>query len=109
MKIRIRKKRKIQFTDKKHPLAGIISTLIAFVSLFLMIGLFIHSGMEKGNGGLMYGYLGVLNLVLSLAEFILSLRCYKKEEVYMLTATIGSVLNGIIVILFLVLYFWGTL
>lgn len=109
MKIRIGKRRKIQFTDKKHPFIGIVSMLIAFASLILMLGLFIGSGMAKGNGGIIYGYLGICNLFLSVAGFILSLRCYKKEDVYMTTPTIGSILNGIIIIIYLILYFLGAL
>lgn len=109
MNIRIGSRRKIQFTDKKHPFIGIVSMLVAIVSLFLMLGLFISSGMEKGNGGAIYGYLGILNLVLSILGFVFALRCYKKEDVYMSTPTIGSFVNGMIIISYLILYFWGTL
>ena len=56
MQIRIGKRRKIQFTDKKHPLQGILSALLAALSFAMMIILFVCSGMEKGNGGIMYGY-----------------------------------------------------
>ena len=109
MRIRIGKRRKIQFTDKKHPFIGIISMLIAFISLVFIIGLFVSSGMEKGNGGILYGYLGIVNLLLAAVGFILSLRCYRKEEIYMTTPAIGSVLNGIIIIMDLILYIQGTL
>lgn len=109
MNIRIGSRRKIQFTDKKHPFIGIVSMLIAIASLLLMLGLFVRSGMEKGNGGVLYGYLGVLNLALSIMGFIFALRCYKKEDVYMSTPTVGSFVNGMIIIVYLILYFWGTL
>ena len=45
MRIRIGKRRKIQFTDKKHPFIGIVSMLIAFASLIFIAALFIGSGM----------------------------------------------------------------
>lgn len=109
MKIRIGKRRKIQFTDKKHPFIGIVSMVISFLSLIGMIALFIGSGMVKGNAGIVYGYLGILNLSVSVVGFVLSLRCYRKEDIYMTTPAIGSVLNGIIVILYLILYFAGAL
>lgn len=105
--IRIGKRRKIQFTDKKHPFIGIVSMLIAVLSLVFIIALFVCSSMEKGRGGIHYGYLGILNLVLSAVGFVLSLRCYKKEEIYMTCPAIGSVLNGLIIILYLILYFQG--
>lgn len=109
VKIRIGKRHKIQFTDKKHPLIGIFSMIIAIVSLLVMIILFICSGMEKGNGSILYGYLGILNLILSITGFVFALRCFKREDIYMTTPTVGSVLNGIIIILYLILYFLGTL
>lgn len=109
MNIRIGSRRKIQFTDKKHPLIGIVSMLVAIASLLLMLGLFIGSGMEKGSGGVLYGYLGILNLALSVVGFVFALRCYKKEDVYMSTPTVGSFVNGMIIIVYLILYFWGTL
>lgn len=109
MKIRIGKRRKIQFTDKKHPIMGIFSLLMAVISLVLMIALFIFSGMEGGKGGIVYGYLGIINFVLSAIGFILALRCFRKEDIYMTTPTAGSILNGIIIIIYLILYFWGTL
>ena len=109
MKIRIGKRRKIQFTDKKHPLPGIISVLFAVVSAGVMLALFIGSGIAKGNAGIVYGYLGILNLLLAIVGFILSLRCYKMEEIYMTTPRVGSVLNGIIIIIYLILYFVGAL
>lgn len=109
MQIRIGKRRKIQFTDKKHPLQGILSALLAALSFAMMIILFVCSGMEKGNGRIMYGYLGILNLLLSVTGFVLSLRCLKREDIYVTTPTIGSVFNGVIIIIYLILYFMGAL
>lgn len=109
MKIRIGKRRKIQFTDKKHPLIGIFSMLIAFVSFVMMIVLFIGSGIAKGNAGIAYGYLGIFNLLFSCVGFVLSLRCYKMEGIYITTPRIGSILNGFIIIIYLILYFAGAL
>ncbi len=109
IKIRIGKRRKIQFTDKKHLFIGIVSMLIAVLSLIFIIALFICSSMEKGRGGIQYGYLGIVNLALSVVGFVLSLRCYKKEDIYMTCPAVGSVLNGIIIILYLILYFQGAL
>ena len=109
MQIRIGKRRKIQFTDKKHPLQGILSALLAALSFAMMIILFVCSGMEKGNGGIMYGYLGILNLLLSVTGFVLSLRCLKREDIYVTTPTIGSVFNGVIILIYLLLYCMGAL
>lgn len=88
---------------------GIFSLLIAVASLALMLVLFIFSGMEGGKGGIIYGYLGIVNFILSVIGFVLALRCFRKEDIYMTTPTVGSILNGIIIIIYLILYFMGTL
>ena len=62
MKIRIGRRRRIQFTDKKHPKRGIVSSVIAAASFIMMCALFIGSSHVKGQAGISYGYLGFLNL-----------------------------------------------
>ena len=109
MRIRIGRRRKIQFTDKKHPLQGIISMLIAFASFIFMIVLFVCAGKERGNGGPVFGYLGIVTLLFSAVGFFLALRCYKREDVYMTTPAAGAFINGIIIIIYLILYFLGAL
>ncbi len=109
MRVRIGKRRKIQFTDKKHPVMGIISTIIAVLVFVLMLGLFISSGMNGGNGGIIYGYLGLLNLALAVVGFVIALRCYRKEDIYMTTPAVGSLVNGGIIIIYLILYILGVL
>ena len=88
---------------------GIVSLGIAIASLIMMLLLFVFSGKAKGNGGIVYGYLGIGNLALSVAGFVMGLKCFKKDEIYMTTPTAGSVINGMIVIIYLILYFLGAL
>lgn len=109
MNIRFGRQRKIRFTDKKHPTRGVISFLIAVVSLIFMISLFIGSSRAAGNGGIAYGYLGLLNFAIAVAGFVMALRCYKLEDIYMTTPAIGSVVNGCIALIYLFLYFLGVL
>ncbi len=109
MNIRIGKRRKIQFTDKKHPFMGIVSALIALSSLIMMFVLFVCSGNARGQGGIVFGYLGICNLILFFVGFVVSLRCYKQEDIYVTTPTIGSIVNGIIIIIYLILYIMGVL
>ena len=44
-----RKKRRIQFTDKKHPRQGIISSIMGAVAIIALLMLFIFSGRAKGH------------------------------------------------------------
>ena len=74
MKIRIGRRRRIQFTDKKHPKRGIVSSVIAAASFIMMCALFIGSSHVKGQAGISYGYLGFLNLIISIVGFVLAKR-----------------------------------
>ncbi len=109
MNIRIGKRRRIQFTDKKHPFWGIVASLLALGALVMMVVLFVCAGNARGQGGIAYGYLGICNLVLSIVGFVMALRCYKQDDIYLTTPTIGSIVNGIIIIIYLILYIMGVL
>lgn len=108
MQIRFGNRRRIQFTDKKHPVMGIVSTSIAVAAWVLMITLFYLSSSAKGASGITVGFVGILVLIASAAGFIIAIRCYKKEDIYMTTPTIGAILNGFLVVLCLLLYVLGT-
>lgn len=107
MQVHFGKKRRIQFTDRTHPIQGIASAVVAVLSFVFMNALFISSGIAQGMGGLAYGYLGIANLILSAVGFVVALRCLKKDDIYVLTPTIGAVVNGIIIIIYLILYLVG--
>lgn len=109
MRIRIGKRRKIQFTDKKHPKRGIVSSVIATASLIMMCALFIGSSHVKGQAGISYGYLGFLNLIVSIVGLVLAFRCFKEEEIYKITPTFGVAVNGIVLISYVALYILGVL
>lgn len=107
MKIRIGSRKKIQFTDKTHPVQGIISVILGVCSFALLLVLFVLSSKEKGAAGLEAGALGMLGFIISLIGFILALRCYRKEDIYLIMPSLGAVLNGLLVILCMILYVIG--
>ncbi|MCR5797497.1 MAG: DUF6142 family protein [Eubacterium sp.] len=102
-----RKKRRIQFTDKKHPRQGIISSIMGAVAIIVLLMLFIFSGRAKGHAGILFGYMGILDFILAVAGFVMAIRCIKQEEIYYTTVRIGVVSNGIVGLCLLVLYIVG--
>ena len=98
MKIRIGSRRNIQFTDKTHPMMGILSLIIGIAALGVLITLFFISSSVRGNSV----------MIASIAGFILAVRCYKKEDIYMTIPAIASVLNGVLIIACLMLYVLGS-
>lgn len=107
MQIQIGSRKRIQFTDKTHPVQGIISVILGFCSLVLLFALCILSGRAKGMSGIEAGILGVVDLVVSLVGFIMAIRCYRKEDIYLITPSLGATINGLLVILCMVLYIVG--
>ncbi|MDR1700338.1 MAG: DUF6142 family protein [Lachnoclostridium sp.] len=100
--------KKIQFTDKVHPLRGIVSTIIGILSLLFMLGLFIGAGNAKGLGGEIYGYLGTFNVIAAVTGFIMGLLCFRMEDIFIRFPIIGTVLNGIVSFVLIALYILGT-
>lgn len=107
MQIRFGKRRRIRFTDKTHPVQGIVSSLIGIGTVALICVLFILSSRAKGNAGLLVGVLGMFNMAVSAVGFVMAVKCFKKEDIYVVTPTIGAVLNGIMLIFCMLLYVMG--
>lgn len=109
MQVQIGKRKKIQFTDRSHPTLGIISIILGVVAMGSLITLCVQSGNTQGNSGLIIGVLGMLAMIMSIVGFFLAIRCYRRDDIYMVTPTIGSIVNGIMVIVFLLLFFIGAM
>lgn len=105
----IKKRRKIQFTDKVHPTQGIISLVIGVVCILSTLMLFIGSGRARGNAAIWYGYVGMLTMFAAFAGLIVAIRCFQKEDIYYTTPTVGAVLNGLLTLMYVVLLFVGVL
>ena len=73
------------------------------------VTLCIVSGHAKGRAGMEIGALGLATMVLSIIGFVLAVRCNKEEDIYHVTPAVGSVLNGIMILLFMVLFIKGAI
>lgn len=109
MQVRFGKRKRIQFTDRSHPTMGIVSVILAVAALVMLITLCVLSGKAKGNSGLGTGALGMVSMIMSIMGFIMAVKCYRQEDIYMVTPTIGSIMNGILVVVFLLLFFIGAM
>lgn len=109
MQVRFGKRKRIRFSDRTHPVAGIVSTIIGVVSLSVLVVLCVVSEKARGNAGIEVGAVGILSLIASTVGFVIATRCYRKEDIYMTMPTIGSILNGVLVIVYLLLFFVGVM
>ena len=104
MEVRFGNRKRIRFSDKKHPKHGIISVVLGVLSIIILLTLCIVSGHAKGRAGMEIGARGLATMVL-----VLAVRCNKEEDIYHVTPAVGSVLNGIMILLFMVLFIKGAI
>ena len=98
----------LRLTDKRHPAEAVVSTVFAIVSFVFFVTLCIISGNNEGKGSLMLMGLGGMGcMLLSVIGFILAFRCLKKDNIRYAFVNIGSIGNGILVIMYMILYALG--
>ena len=107
MKRRRRNKHKAMFSNKYHPVKGIWSTVLGGVSLIIMLFLFMVSGAHRGDSATWVGVAGIWTLVISVIGFVLGTKSYRMDDVYMVTPMLGSILNGVVMLVMIVVYVAG--
>lgn len=103
-----RRKRSIKFTDKSHAVNGVISTVFAGISILLMIVLVIFSYINKGNAGIYIGSIGLTAFIISIVGLIRGIKSFQERERYYLFSKIGSIVNAVIITLWVAIYVIGT-
>ncbi|MDE6208680.1 MAG: hypothetical protein K2M73_03280 [Lachnospiraceae bacterium] len=83
-------RRKYKFTDKKHSKGGLTASGLFLFSLAIMIAGIYISFMKHGNAGMLVGGLGLGSFILALIGFIVGLRSFKEENVFLLFPWIGT-------------------
>ncbi len=90
-----------KFTNKSHPLKGIMSAvlgMIALVSMFFAIYLSYLDGMNSVNGGMarmQYGLAAVLAFLMALAGEITGLVANTERDRYRFFPILGLLLNSV--------------
>lgn len=100
-------KEMIHFSGRRHTKMGIASAVIGIVAVLGFIALSVASGLAGGKGGSVLGLLGILLFALSVTGFILSYKACKKKDIFYSFPIIGAVLNGLMTILFMIIYLLG--
>lgn len=103
-----RRKKSIKFTDKSHATNGVVSTILGAISLFLMLALVIISYVQKGDAGIYLGSIGLTAFVIAIVGLIRGIRSFGERERYYLFSKIGSIINAVILVLWIAVYVIGT-
>lgn len=93
------------FTDRTHPKEGIFSVITGALLFLCFLVLFLVTSMHQG--GKIIGVLGILIFFGAIGGIWLSMRGMKKEDIYYRFPIIGIVLNGIVIVMSVSLYFIG--
>ena len=101
------RRHKIQFSDRSHPKEGIASSVMGAVALILLLVLCLISGADRGLSGGWIGVAGMWTLLLSIVGFVFAVRSYRMEDIYKITPMLGSIFNGVVVVVMMLLYVAG--
>ena len=88
--------KRYKFTDKKLSRGGVVSSLFAIASFAMLCAGVYISYKADGNGGTNVGILGLSALLTALIGFIVGIRSFKGQEVYLGFPWFGVVSNAII-------------
>lgn len=100
-------RRNYKFSNKTHPISGIISVLIAILELTIFGWICIQSGLKDGSTTFAMGLIGILLLLISVLGFVLAAKSFKKNDIHFRCPMIGLVLNGVMIVLLITLYVLG--
>lgn len=110
MKKLVKKKREIvNFTARNHSIKGMISLTTGIAIAMATIILMFTSSFSGGNGGIWYGYMGIGLAILSIVGFVLGAKGFKEKDIYYTAPISGLMLNGVLFLIFLVLYLLGVI
>ena len=88
--------KRYKFTDKKLSRGGILSSLFVLIAAGLLYAGVYISYKADGNGGTNVGMLGAGAFLSSIIGFIIGIRSFKKDDVFLGFPWFGVVGNAII-------------
>lgn len=86
-------KKHLIFTDKKHTKRGIMSTILACISIVSLILAIYRTYEAKGEAGLNMGVVGVVSFLFAVTGIVLGVMGKMEEERFLLFAYLGIGLN----------------
>ncbi len=108
---RVRKARssKYKFSVKNHPIEGILSFAAGIISFIVLLISCYFAWQNRGTSGLIIGLFGVMAFFMSVAGLTLAFMALRKKDIHLRFPVLGGVLNGVLTIVYLVIYVMGTL
>lgn len=101
------KRRMYSFAEEKHSRKGIASTVLGILSLIIFGVLAWLAYYLDGQGGIYLGSIGFTGIIITLCGVVFGLMSFGEDNVRYLFSKIGSILNGIMVALWVFVILLG--
>lgn len=96
-----------KFLGRSHSVKGMFSTVIAAITFLMIITFFYLSSRSSGDGSILLGLGGMIACCMTVVGFILAIKAFREKDIIHTFPMIGLVFNGILLILYVVLYIVG--
>ena len=98
---------KYNFSDKKHSVGGVISTVMAAVCIIIFILAVRISFMARGEGGTVVGSYALTALTIAVFGCIVGIMSYRESDRYYTFSFAGTLINGIMAVILIMLLIVG--
>lgn len=102
-----KKRESIQFSGRRHTALGILSAVVGIITFAGFIVTCFVSGIYGGESGFLIGLIGFLLFALALLGFVLSYKALKQRDIFYRFPMAGLITNGLMLIIFMVIYILG--
>ena len=100
---------KYKFSVKTHPVEGFVSVGLGAISMVTLALCCYMSWQSRGASGIGMGLAGMAAFFTAVVGMVLAVTAAKKKDVHMRFPMLGGMLNGILIILYLIIYVMGAL
>lgn len=100
-------RKKLRIATKRTTASSVISLITGILSIIILVSMIIVSAVYKGVAGQIIGIVPLITLIFNVAAFIIAYRQFKVENVRLGIVSAAAVINGCMVVVFLVLYLVG--
>ncbi len=102
-----RRSRKYGQVKLKHAKRGVSSCLMAVLSLFFLTLIFSAAYINKGESGILLGFMGLGVLAMSISGFRRAMEGFKEREKDYITCKIGVGVNGFFAVSLILIFIRG--
>ncbi len=103
----LRRKGTIKFQGRTHSKRGILSLILGILVIVAVMTASFISGLNKGNGGLFLGVIGLLSFAIAICGFVLGIKSFKEKDIFFVAPVLGVGSNGIMTVVLFCLYIVG--